>query len=93
MAPLTQARLVWISPSFADVGSATATLLADSERCPSGLRSATGNRVGGVIPCLEGSNPSLSAFETRDKATQFRVRPARSGVPVSELPWSRPAAE
>ena len=30
------------------------------ERCPSGLRSATGNRVGGET-CLEGSNPSLSA--------------------------------
>ena len=31
-----------------------------SERCPSGLRSATGNRVR-VERCVEGSNPSLSA--------------------------------
>ena len=37
-----------------------AALPACPERCPSGLRSATGNRVGGET-CLEGSNPSLSA--------------------------------
>ena len=32
----------------------------DPERCPSGLRSATGNRVR-AERCVEGSNPSLSA--------------------------------
>src|SRR5437667_8545898 len=31
-----------------------------TERCPSGLRSATGNRVR-AERCVEGSNPSLSA--------------------------------
>src|SRR2546423_5681300 len=37
---------------------------ACSERCPSGRRSATGNRVG-AERCLEGSNPSLSAAAAR----------------------------
>ena len=35
-----------------------------SERCPSGLRSATGNRVC-AERCVEGSNPSLSARSGR----------------------------
>lgn len=40
--------------------SAAARLGSTKERCPSGRRSATGNRVG-AERCLEGSNPSLSA--------------------------------
>src|ERR1035437_7530494 len=37
----------------------TVTLFHHPERCPSGLRSATGNRVG-AERCLAGSNPALS---------------------------------
>src|SRR5712692_6372172 len=35
--------------------------LHSTERCPSGLRSATGNRVR-AERCVAGSNPALSAF-------------------------------
>src|SRR5512132_495551 len=35
--------------------------LRSTERCPSGLRSATGNRVR-AERCVAGSNPALSAF-------------------------------
>ena len=41
------------------MGSREAATLPASERCPSGLRSATGNRVR-AERCVEGSNPSLS---------------------------------
>src|SRR5712691_5755887 len=43
------------------------------ERCPSGLRSATGNRVG-AERCLAGSNPALSA---PTRPAQRRSRPLR----------------
>ena len=42
-----------------DVDRTRAVRLAASERCPSGLRSATGNRVRGES-CVAGSNPALS---------------------------------
>ena len=59
---------------------------AASERCPSGLRSTTGNRVG-AERCLEGSNPSLSAGcvqvtarETRRNLEQRARRAARAAL-------------
>ena len=42
-----------------DGGRRASGTIAAPERCPSGRRSATGNRVGGISR-LEGSNPSLS---------------------------------
>src|ERR687887_619959 len=52
-----------------------ATLRA-SERCPSGLRSATGNRVR-AERCVAGSNPALSA--------EFEPGPPSGVRPLSDL--------
>jgi hypothetical protein len=51
-----------------------------TERCPSGLRSATGNRVG-AERCLAGSNPALSAF--RFAALASRGKPCFPRGPPS----------
>src|SRR5205085_4963859 len=45
---------------------------APRERCPSGLRSATGNRVR-AERCVAGSNPALSAEKARPPRAFFRL--------------------
>jgi hypothetical protein len=58
-------------------GSRAVTMLAaDPEGCPSGLRSATGNRVC-AERCIEGSNPSPSASEARRRPAAPRASGAR----------------
>ncbi len=52
-----------------------------SERCPSGLRSATGNRVR-AERCVAGSNPALSAWKARPRGPSF-VTAAKTDVAVS----------
>ena len=48
-----------------------------------GLRSATGNRVGGVT-CLEGSNPSLSATSLPRRARRIRRYQAAPWMSLAE---------
>ena len=76
----------WVRPA----GDDAVTLGVAPERCPSGLRSATGNRVR-AERCVAGSNPALSApalraGRTLTGETMFppwallpRVRPGEGG--------------
>ena len=58
--------------SFADRRPDAANLRSRAEGCPSGLRSATGNRVC-AERCIEGSNPSPSASSKARPCAGFRV--------------------
>jgi hypothetical protein len=60
--------------------------LAASERCPSGLRSATGNRVR-AERCVAGSNPALSVADT--SGTRFRTCPYSGEWPSRRSSSSR----
>src|SRR5258707_13699219 len=61
-----------------------------TERCPSGLRSATGNRVG-AERCLAGSNPALSA-PTRPAQCRSRALRDLEGRLHPQLAVSGPEA-
>ena len=56
------------------------TMSAASERCPSGLRSATGNRVR-AARCVAGSNPALSATKARASGPSASKRRRRDSNP------------
>jgi hypothetical protein len=64
------------------------------ERWPSGLRSATGNRVGGAS-CLVGSNPTLSAHpltvQTHERACNAANK-RRLATPAHNETGSTPVA-
>src|SRR5947209_7653412 len=55
------------------------------ERCPSGLRSATGNRVR-AERCVAGSNPALSAPGRARFRDRHRPVPVPTTVPLLALP-------
>src|SRR5207253_6701816 len=58
------------------------------ERCPSGLRSATGNRVR-AERCVAGSNPALSAQHGGNQVSPVGLRPRalrRERCPASARP-------
>src|ERR671936_1416458 len=58
------------NPSFSASGT---------ERCPSGLRSATGNRVR-AERCVAGSNPALTAERARTNAGLFLLGERRAAA-------------
>jgi hypothetical protein len=57
-------------------------LVLSRERCPSGLRSATGNRVR-AERCVAGSNPALSATKARDERAFVFAEAEREGFEPS----------